>query len=851
MNIKLLIVLAYLAVWCGCTSSRLDSLQVVREDFYPKAFFFRGCEGWPSRENADWQEWDARYSRLMGIMGKCLDEEVLGREAKNPEWFTRFKIAHPEQVVLLHFNGNARDPRHGTKQYFAGHWIYRRAVSITADLPAQNGKSVVKVDDVSDFKVGGGRYRTSSDDIAFFGITADGRHDWHYCEQVRLLAVDRKNSTITVERGCYGTKPLPFKAGRSRAAAHEVEGPWGQKNNIMWFYNFATHCPLDADGYSCADRLVDDLAAWFGEDGKLAAFDGLEFDVLHHITHGDTNGDGTEDNGIHNGVNAYGAGVYNFAAQLRERLGRDTIIQGDGALGPGGIRSHRANNSLNGIESEGWPNLRDWEFDDWSGGLNRHNFWQRNSFKPAFSYINHKWIEPVPGHPGIHKHPQVPFSRHRLALASAQFTDSVVTFAFAPPQKRGRGTGIWDELNCGADNRIGWLGAPQHDTVLLAARTPNLLNGIDIAGKLTGDVIVTTTREGLLVKPANPDCNDLIFRLQDIPTSGYDLTVFTKLSAYPQSNYPAGMPRYASVSVEGGSINLMDETINDDFTGECLRGESEKPLDSESGAKVRYQRATNVGMHSRNAYAVHPPFKTGKGYVFWTREINLPAHAYDLKFALAMGEKAPLKSDGVWFSVLIAEFNDGRPGKFTKIFETNTKAHEWLPCSVSLARWNGKKVQLKFVSDCGPQNNTTTDQGYWGDLMLVRCGLTEEQITPAKSYMTWLSSEPFDASFYYREVRSPKVDLVFSIEGSAPVLLHTLSAHAAPDTRARVFENGVVLGNPGHKPYTFNLSEFAPGMQLRRIMATELQDQKVNTGESVGKNVTLQPLDGLFLVREE
>ena len=98
-------------------------------------------------------------------------------------------------------------------------------------------------------------------------------------------------------------------------------------------------------------------------------------------------------------------------------MGADFIIQGDGALGPGGLRSQRAFRILNGIESEGLPNLSDWDFDDWSGGLNRHGFWLANAHPPAFSYINHKWIEPVPGQPGRTRNPDVPFSRHRLSLA--------------------------------------------------------------------------------------------------------------------------------------------------------------------------------------------------------------------------------------------------------------------------------------------------------------------------------------------------------------------------------------------------------------------------------------------------
>ena len=124
---------------------------------------------------------------------------------------------------------------------------------------------------------------------------------------------------------------------------------------------------------------------WFGDGGVLEVFDGLEFDVMFNQTHGDTDGDGDEDDGVIDGVNQYGIGVVQFARQLRDRMGDDFIIQGDGALGAGGSRSQRAWGLLNGIESEGWPNLNDWEIADWSGGMNRHFFWRDNARPPALS----------------------------------------------------------------------------------------------------------------------------------------------------------------------------------------------------------------------------------------------------------------------------------------------------------------------------------------------------------------------------------------------------------------------------------------------------------------------------------
>ncbi len=164
-----------------------------------------------------YQRWDEDFSRLQGIIGKCLDEEIPGTMIRNPEFFQRFKRSHPEQIVLLHFNGNANDPRFCGNRYFPGHWIHRAASDISQDIPAESGESLIHVQNTRDFKVDTGRYRNINDDIALFGITPDGKHDWLHCEQVQLLAVDHEAGTIRVRRGCYGTKPLAFAVGSGNA----------------------------------------------------------------------------------------------------------------------------------------------------------------------------------------------------------------------------------------------------------------------------------------------------------------------------------------------------------------------------------------------------------------------------------------------------------------------------------------------------------------------------------------------------------------------------------------------------------------------------------------------------------
>ena len=93
--------LALLSAACGCVAGELSGLRV-RQGGHPRAFFFRSAEGVASNRRVTYERWEECFNRLMGIMGKCLDEEVPGRAARNIDFFTRFKKAHPDQAVLLH-----------------------------------------------------------------------------------------------------------------------------------------------------------------------------------------------------------------------------------------------------------------------------------------------------------------------------------------------------------------------------------------------------------------------------------------------------------------------------------------------------------------------------------------------------------------------------------------------------------------------------------------------------------------------------------------------------------------------------------------------------------------------------
>lgn len=531
MNPRLLVCLTLLAA--GVPSAErlpLEQLDVMTAG-YPRAYFFRFSEGMAANPKVSYEAWEKAFERLMGIEGKVFEEEVPGRSRRNIEFFRRFKERHPKQLVLLHYNGNARDPR-DAGHFFAGHWIYHNGARILVGIRAEAGETEIRVSDARLFRVNIGRYKNSNEDIGLCELDAAGRPNWHASEQVKLLSVDAARGVIRVRRGQYGTQPRAFAAGKAYAAAHVTEGPWGTGSALLWFYNHSTSCPPDAKGRRADDILIEEIAGWFAPDGPIAVFDGLQFDVLKHRPGGasatrgpDVDADGVADAGLVNGDNVYGNGVIEFCRRLTQRLGPERLVLADGW----NVRDQRAFGILNGIESEGWPSLQDHEVNDWSGGLMRQSFWAANSRAPSFSYINHKYN--VKGNTS----PDIPYNIHRLVFAGAMFTDSALCFSLRPPAEPGELVGVWDELWMGTERRLGWLGRPLGPAVQMAERAPNLLEGRD-----PGALIKARTariRRGAAFEIEDPGAPQMVFRLTGLPPGEVFLS-FTAKAAPPAQGPP-------------------------------------------------------------------------------------------------------------------------------------------------------------------------------------------------------------------------------------------------------------------------------------------------------------------------
>ncbi len=544
-------------------SGGFEALPIAK-NAHPRAYFFRAAEVFASDPEITYEEWVKTFGRLLGIQGKALNEEKLAMSKKVLPFFQRFKRENPDQMVLLHYNGNARDPRHDLGEYFAGHWIYFNGCRILADVPAEAGETEIRVEDAGLFKMNVGRQKDKHEDIGLCLLDENGKPDWRRSEQVELVGVDAARNTIRVKRGSFGTTPMAFPAGKAYAAAHLHEGPWGENNNLMWFYNFSTACPRDKRGRTASDVLLADLVHRFSPGGELELFDGVEFDVMWYLNRYhpdarnpeasgrglDVDADGKIDQGRLDGKEAYGIGVVEFLRALRARFPPGKILMADGAF----EGSQRGFHLLNGIESEGWPALFDPELRDWAGGLNRHFFWRDNARPPVFNYINHKFkTDRLPG--GV-----VPMPTHRLVFAVAAFTDSALCYMAQPERSPDEFMALWDEFVMGTENRLQWLGEPVGPPARLAERSPDLLQGAGkpmseaLVKRLRGDGVEFSVEGGALkIVSRDPAAAETRFTLSGVPCNGPDLYLAFDARADVMRGYPREVARMIHARLAGAN----------------------------------------------------------------------------------------------------------------------------------------------------------------------------------------------------------------------------------------------------------------------------------------------------------
>lgn len=132
-------------------------------------------------------------------------------------------------------------------------------------------------------------------------------------------------------------------------------------------------------------------------------------------------------------------------------------------------------------------------------------------------------------------------------------------------------------------------------------------------------------------------------------------------------------------------------------------------------------RGTTMG-----AINMHPPWYGGAGTIFAEYRVKLPTcKPLALTFANAIRDHAAAEpaSDGVTFRVWA-----GKAGGEKVVFERHADSKTWVAGKADLTAFAGREVVLRLESHPGPKRDTTCDQSYWGEPVIV-AGRTPKALT--------------------------------------------------------------------------------------------------------------------------
>jgi hypothetical protein len=548
----------------GCGSSLLEEEPLVHSTAtaltggFPRMLGFRQSEMHVPLK--PYSEWEPIFAQFSGIIGKAIQEErsdIIGPQTV--DYFTRYKQRYPAKLVLLHLNGRARLPTFETDGWSAGWWLYRLGSKLTSAVGPDD--TVLKVVSTGRFQLRTDAFGHAGDDIVLAEMGADGKPDFSAAEQVRLTALDATAKTLTVKRGLYGTSALSFPSG-AYLAPHEYAGPWSATDDRVWMYNLSTMCPVDATGGNVVDALIEQIAAWFGPGGRLAAFDGLQLDVFQIPLTGrtgvDADCDGTVDLAMQDGVDTYLQGQIELTRRLRQALGSGRYLITDCGVG-----QQPDTASVTGVELEGFPTSNDYGITLWSQALTTLDLWRLRGANPRLSYPLYKFGEP-------NSYP-VSFNRFRLTLAAALATNSPVSWFNDIGGASGEANEVvvWDELVAGTAGTPGWLGAVRADTVRLAERRPDVLAGKGV--KWPSSFVNTFSGAGVKFAVQSPSApvlavsrrqasETLTFSIPDLALTGPDAVLALDLLAVKRAAYPATIGRQCTVKM-AGSDGELEQTV--------------------------------------------------------------------------------------------------------------------------------------------------------------------------------------------------------------------------------------------------------------------------------------------------
>ena len=346
---------------------------------YPLYFKFRG--EYITADHTNYTAWLNSLQGTTGLIQKFMKEE-LDVPSTYQSWVNQYATEHPEKLLLLHWNGQARQVetlKSVRSLYFPGHWVYEVGSQLLANaLPTD---TLLSVSSVSPYSLTAYKNNTVTPAVAYPSyillVPTDnlGNRLWYQSEVVRLKQVYTDQNKISVSRAMVFSTAKAFQANKTYALP--ISGMYFD-SHIMWYYNLSSTCPLDSTGKSAGDVLSDELAGLFKTTGVLKNMNGIAFDVNYfdasNYPNRDVNNDGIADGGWVNSRNVWRDGDYDFLKKVRSKLGNNYIITSDGEFDT----NQQAVGVMSGIESEGLVQYNDgWR--GFSRAINTHSYWMNNT----------------------------------------------------------------------------------------------------------------------------------------------------------------------------------------------------------------------------------------------------------------------------------------------------------------------------------------------------------------------------------------------------------------------------------------------------------------------------------------
>ena len=511
----------------------------------------------PRNQVSTYEKWSSLQFKMDDKYTVDLQSSVLRFAPENYEFVNRYAKEHPNTLILSTWraaSGNPKgkeaigngDPLGQSVIEFPGHFVLHPGTFLHSNTRKSFSSTDTSfaVEDVSKVIVGPAllvEVEVEPNNDSFLVDQTSFR--WENFEYVLIEGV--RNSLVTVKRAFNGSPPArnfptSSKSGKRLIRTYVANLPWDFRVNTDytdWFFNFSPNCPLDSNGKSATDVILEHMVYPLkrstpydgsddnNENGPLHSIGGLDL-ASGPLAFAPSNADYNVD-GIMNGnddESIYWKGVKNFYERIWDILGENRALLTD--------FNFQMTKYINGPNLEGLARPNDpWK--EVSRTVNNVLAWKVLSEKP---FISLAFVQYMTNNEDKEK--RIDFHRLLNGYAACLGVASDVDNHHYDADDGLAEVKILerDELFMGSKRKPHWLGKNVGSMVRTATLAPNLLlnydgtsandwkNMLDSLDILRADLIIDG--EDLVIKPNGKGTGFVTFYLNFEISKKTDVTVF-------------------------------------------------------------------------------------------------------------------------------------------------------------------------------------------------------------------------------------------------------------------------------------------------------------------------------------